>query len=74
MTNLPTSDNYFDALVYSLSIMPTDQYKVLKEAHRVLKLNGKMLIIEVLSRVKDVDEFAKKVEKFGFKCTKKEEN
>eukprot|EP00703_Trepomonas_sp_PC1_P001465 JAP95141.1 Ribosomal RNA-processing protein [Trepomonas sp. PC1] len=74
MTNLPVADEYFDALVYSLSIMPTDQYKVLNEAHRILKMNGTMLIIEVISRVKNVDEFAKKVEKYGFKCTIKEEN
>ena len=74
MTKLPSKNDYFDALIYSLSIMPTDQYQVLKEAYRVLKEAGKLLIIEVKSRVKTVKEFASKIEKFGFQLDNCQEN
>lgn len=67
LENIPAPDNEFDILVNSLSLMTNYISKVVKEANRVLKMNGRWYIGEISSRIvsnrKLIDSFAK----FGFK-------
>ena len=45
----------------------------IKEAHRCLKLDGMLYIIETTSRFKNLDEFIKGLEKLGFDVFKPQE-
>jgi ribosomal RNA-processing protein 8 len=60
-----------DAVVCCLSLMGTDWINVIREARRVLRGDGKLLIAEVSSRFEKVDEFVKLVESVGFESTGK---
>ncbi|GAA5857800.1 hypothetical protein JCM1840_000916 [Sporobolomyces johnsonii] len=63
-----------DAVVCCLSLMGTDWVMMVREARRVLKDGGKLLVAEVTSRFDKVDEFVKLVEAVGFECTAKDES
>lgn len=60
-----------DAVVCCLSLMGTDWISMIREARRVLKDEGKLLIAEVSSRFEKIDEFVKLVESVGFESTGK---
>ncbi|GAA5955454.1 hypothetical protein JCM21900_002053 [Sporobolomyces salmonicolor] len=63
-----------DAVVCCLSLMGTDWVMVVREARRVLKAGGKLLVAEVTSRFEKVEEFVKLIETVGFECTAKDES
>ncbi|CAL5990329.1 Ribosomal_RNA-processing protein [Hexamita inflata] len=67
MTQIPVQAQAFDVIIYSLSIMGSDQKSIFTEATRILKMNGDLWVVEISSRVKTVDEFNAQVEQFGFK-------
>ncbi|GAA6021830.1 hypothetical protein JCM11491_001536 [Sporobolomyces phaffii] len=63
-----------DAVVCCLSLMGTDWINMIREARRVLKTDGKLLIAEVSSRFDKVDEFVKLVESVGFESSGKDDS
>ena len=62
----PLDDETLDVAIYSLSMMGSNINEYLHEAHRVLKLDGKINIIEATSRFKDVKQFMNQLQDFGF--------
>ena len=69
--NVPLESETVDVGVFSLSLMGTNFPDFLVEANRVLKPRGKLLVAEVLSRFKDVNQFVKLMRKqAGFKSLK----
>jgi len=63
-----------DAVVCCLSLMGTDWINTIREARRVLKDDGKLLIAEVSSRFEKIDEFVKLIESVGFESSGKVSN
>ncbi|KAH9407518.1 25S rRNA (adenine645-N1)-methyltransferase [Tyrophagus putrescentiae] len=53
MARLPLDSATVDAAVYSLSLMPTNLKDIIREANRVLKPSGQLLVVEVASRFAD---------------------
>ncbi|GAA5983755.1 hypothetical protein JCM5350_002385 [Sporobolomyces pararoseus] len=72
----PTSSEgqVVDAVVCCLSLMGTDWINMIREARRVTKDGGKLLIAEVSSRFEKVEEFVKLVESVGFESTGKDDS
>ncbi|KAF7493943.1 Ribosomal RNA-processing protein 8 [Sarcoptes scabiei] len=50
MCCLPLEDNFCDYCIYSLSLMPSNLSDAFREANRILKPNGCIMIVEVASR------------------------
>ena len=67
MSNVPLEDEELDAAIFSLSLMGTNTEDYIEEAHRTLKLDGYLHIIESTSRFSDIENFTKQLENFGFK-------
>ncbi|KAJ8724737.1 hypothetical protein PYW07_015695 [Mythimna separata] len=67
MARTPLLTASMDVTVYCLALMGTDLTQYLVEANRVLKMGGHLLIAEVESRFDKVEDFAKEVERLGFK-------
>ncbi|KAJ8726727.1 hypothetical protein PYW08_015124 [Mythimna loreyi] len=67
MARTPLLTASMDVTVYCLALMGTDLTQYLLEANRVLKMGGHLLIAEVESRFDKVEDFAKDVERLGFK-------
>ncbi|EPR78059.1 putative methyltransferase, partial [Spraguea lophii 42_110] len=65
MDNINSEDKKYDVIVYSLSLMKDCIGEAIKEANRILKENGIMIISELSSRIKK--DFIKNIEKMGFK-------
>ncbi|CAO3577174.1 unnamed protein product [Absidia cylindrospora] len=74
ITKLPLSANTVDVVVFSLSLMGTNYFDFLKEAHRILKQGGEMKIAEVVSRFSDIDGFIDLVESVGFDFMEKDDD
>lgn len=55
-----------DVALFSLSLMGSNFSDYLREAYRVLKIDGQLHIWEALSRFDDVGRFAKSLEQLGF--------
>ncbi|ERN13814.1 ribosomal RNA-processing protein 8 isoform X3 [Amborella trichopoda] len=78
MSNTPLSSFSVDVAVFCLSLMGTNFSDYLKEAHRVLRPGGWLLIAEVRSRFDpnnggaDPDMFSKAVQKLGFITSSKD--
>ncbi|RWS13082.1 Cerebral protein-like protein [Dinothrombium tinctorium] len=70
ITSVPLQDCICDFVVFCLSLMGTNVNDYLVEGNRILKLNGRLLIAEVVSRFEDVDKFAKSLKSFGFSAPK----
>ncbi|RWS29814.1 Cerebral protein-like protein [Leptotrombidium deliense] len=67
ITSVPLEDSLCDFAVFCLSLMGTNVNDYLFEANRILKLNGRLLIAEVVSRFDDdVNHFSKSLRHFGF--------
>ena len=49
-----------------LALIPLAINEYLHEAHRVLRLDGKINIIEATSRFKDIEQFKVQLQEFGF--------
>lgn len=85
---IPLKNEVVDIGVFSLALMGKDYVKMLKEANRVLCLNGKLIIAEIKSRfvVTDqdievekkmhhgIDLFKKVMKTLGFKCITTDES
>lgn len=65
-TPLPSAS--VDVCIFSLSLMATDWFSSILEAHRVLKPKRILKIIEVRSRIPDARRFAEVVANVGFTC------
>ncbi|GJS70080.1 ribosomal RNA-processing protein 8 [Tanacetum coccineum] len=78
MSNTPLESSSVDVAVFCLSLMGTNFPNFIQEAHRVLKLNGWLLIAEVKSRLDptnggaDPDRFIQAVCQLGFKSISKD--
>jgi hypothetical protein len=66
MAHVPLDDETLDVAIFSLSLMGANFTDYLREAHRTLKLDGQLHIIEATERFNDRDEFAKGLESLGF--------
>nr|XP_040573691.1 ribosomal RNA-processing protein 8-like [Lepeophtheirus salmonis] len=69
MSKTPLVSSSVDIVVFCFSLMGTNLKDYLKEANRILKLNGTLKIAEVESRFRDTTtgKFKAVVEKIGFK-------
>jgi len=66
---VPLPDESVDIVVFCLSLMGTNFVDFLKEAHRILKMNGIIKIVEVRSRLEDakgIRKFTKFIKRMGF--------
>lgn len=72
----PLKDEQCDIVVFCLSLMGTNLKDFIKEANRVLKMNGTLKIAEVVSRFKDLtfEEFLQNLTKYGFQLKWKDES
>ena len=66
MAHVPLESASIDAAVFSLSLMGTNIDDYIIEAHRTLRLDGYLHIIESTSRFKNRDMFLKQLEQIGF--------
>ncbi|KAF0990000.1 hypothetical protein HZS_3750 [Henneguya salminicola] len=69
-TKVPLNDSEIDIVVFCLSLMGTNLMDFFKEASRILKIGGRMLIVEVASRIESISEFISGIESLGFNCAK----
>ena len=68
ITHVPLEDNTLDVVVFSLSLMGTNYSEYFKEAHRVLKPMGVLMIAEPSTKWQDKEEDLKtKLTEAGFK-------
>lgn len=65
-SKVPLGDKSVDIAVFCLSLMGTDFKEFIREARRVLRSKGKLIVAEVSSRIPDVTEFVHGVEELGF--------
>eukprot|EP01028_Stygiella_incarcerata_P011797 TRINITY_DN68713_c0_g1_i1.p1 TRINITY_DN68713_c0_g1~~TRINITY_DN68713_c0_g1_i1.p1 ORF type:complete len:302 (-),score=79.98 TRINITY_DN68713_c0_g1_i1:108-1013(-) len=73
MANTPLKDGEVDGVVFCLSLMGTNLDDFVREAFRILKADGILLVAEVESRFEgDYDTFLKRMEAHGFHCVEKE--
>jgi hypothetical protein len=66
MAHVPLEDEALDVAVFSLSLMGANFADYIREAHRTLKLDGKLHVIEATSRFTDRQQFLKALELLGF--------
>ncbi|KRH95334.1 putative RNA methylase involved in rRNA processing [Pseudoloma neurophilia] len=66
---IPVKDSYFDIAVYCLSLMAENLTSDIKEAHRIIKPSGNLLIAELTSRISPY-QFIKHLESYNFKLNK----
>lgn len=66
MAHVPLKDGTVDVAVFCLALMGTNWEDFIREAHRVLKVGGTMLIAEVSSRSSDWSAFAHAIKALGF--------
>ena len=62
----PLDNNSLDVVVFSLSLMGNNLHEYIREAHRVLKMDGKLFIYESTSRFNDIQRFQREILRFGF--------
>jgi hypothetical protein len=66
MANVPIDDGELDVAVFCLSLMGSNFTDYLKEAHRTLKLDGRLHIYEATSRFTDRVRFTADLKSLGF--------
>ncbi|MBV9452551.1 MAG: methyltransferase domain-containing protein [Rubrobacter sp.] len=66
MVHIPLDDETLDVAIFSLSLMGENFTDYLKEAHRALKLDGQLHVIEATSRFTDRDKFVRALQGLGF--------
>lgn len=67
IANLPLRDRTVHYCVFCLSLMGTNHVSFVKEAHRILRKRGQLVIAEVASRMKSRDEFVFGMRRLGFR-------
>uniref|UniRef100_A0A0N5CEI6 Ribosomal RNA-processing protein 8 n=1 Tax=Strongyloides papillosus TaxID=174720 RepID=A0A0N5CEI6_STREA len=71
MSHVPVDSESVDIVVYCLSLMGTNLSSFLKEANRILKNDGQLIIAEVVSRFKSFRLFTIALKKLGFEVVSK---
>jgi len=66
MAHVPLDDETLDVAIFSLSLMGANFTDYIREAHRTLKLDGQLHVIEATERFADRNQFAKALEGLGF--------
>jgi len=66
LASVPLPAKSIDVAVFCLALMGTDWPLFVEEAHRCLRLNGILEVVEVESRITDVNAMIKKIENIGF--------
>jgi hypothetical protein len=66
MAHLPLDDETLDVAIFSLALMGSNFTDYLREAHRTLKLDGQLHIIESTSRFSDRGQLGTEIETLGF--------
>ncbi|KAJ1965678.1 25S rRNA (adenine645-N1)-methyltransferase [Dispira parvispora] len=74
IAHTPLEDNVVDIVVFCLALMGTNYLDFLREAHRICKVRGKLLIAEVVSRFTDIDAFVKLLDSLGFALVRKDDS
>ncbi len=72
MATVPLEVATVDVSVFCLSLMGTNVSDFIKEARRVLVINGKLKICEIVSRMPSLVDFVLGVESYGFQLLSKE--
>ncbi|KAI9190343.1 25S rRNA (adenine645-N1)-methyltransferase [Blastocladiella emersonii ATCC 22665] len=72
MASVPVKEGLADVVVFSLSLMNTDWGKGAAEGCRVLRKGGIMKIAEVVSRIPNLDDFIRCLEKLGLNVVSKD--
>ena len=67
MSHTPLEDESVEMVTFVLSLMGTNLNDFIKEARRILKQKGLLLVVEVTSRIENEDIFANGIEALGFK-------
>ncbi|WP_197446794.1 zinc-ribbon domain-containing protein [Tautonia plasticadhaerens] len=73
MAHVPLEDESLDLAVFSLSLMGADPTGYLREAHRTLKLDGELHVVEPTSRFTDRDRFTRDLTRLGFDVVRVED-
>lgn len=73
MSHTPLSDESVDVVVFVLSLMGTNLDDFIKEAYRIIKKSGTLLIIEVTSRIENLQGFISAIEERGFSKVEQKE-
>lgn len=73
MSHVSLDNTSLDVAIFSLSLMGSNFTDYIKEAHRCLKLDGHLWIIESTSRFSELKQFTKGLEKLGFDIVTVEE-
>lgn len=66
MAHTGITDSTVDVVVFCLSLMSSKCNEYIKEAYRILKPSGLLLIAEVTSRLENVDTFVGVMKEYGF--------
>jgi ribosomal RNA-processing protein 8 len=66
MSHTPLDSNCVDVVLFVLSLMGTNLGDFVSEARRIIRINGRLLIVEVTSRIEDFGAFVGAVEDRGF--------
>lgn len=69
----PIKDESLDVVVFCLSIMNSDGFEYIKEANRVCKVNGKMIIAELKNRMIGFEDKAKQLGFIKIECIEENE-
>lgn len=69
---LPQKDGSVDCCVFCLALMGTNYIEFLIEAVRVLKIDGRLIVSEVLSRLVNVEMFVQMMEYLGLGLQKQQ--
>ena len=74
MSHVPLADGTLDVAIFCLSLMGVDFMSFIREAHRVLKTSGTLLVSEVRSRFEEsgIDVFINAVIAVGFTLKRKD--
>ena len=70
VANVPLDAASVDVAVFSLALMGTNYVDFLREARRILRPSGELVIAEVESRIPNVDQFIDLVSSIGFQLAK----
>ena len=66
MSHVPLDNESLDVAIFSLSLMGCNFTDYIVEAHRCLKLDGTLFLIESTSRFSNIEDFKNGLEKLGF--------
>jgi len=70
MAHMPLSDGSLSCGVFCLSLMGTNYSEFIREAHRVIKVDGVLIVAEIKSRISSLEELKDGMRSAGFRCIK----